>query len=448
MATHYGNMKSLFDSTINECHNVIFNVAVTTNDVYTLREMLKLQDIKEFVVAMQKEIDDHQSREHWEMFLRVNIRNGAKTIRSVWTFKVKRYPDGRILKHKVRLNAHGGMQMWGVDYWETYAPVVNWISVRLLTVLSLIHNLETKSIDFVLAFPQATLERYVFMKLPYGFEYGQREKYVLKLKKSLYGLSDASYNWFNKLKEGLESEGYVRSEVDQCVFLREDSVILVYVDDMIALLKDKKTLEKLVASLKEKDFILTDEGSLDKYLGVDVKKKKDGGLELVQPFLIERILTLLGIKDDKMHNSKPTPAVRPLLNKDLNGEKRENSWNYRTAIGMLTYLQGTTRPDISMPVHQCARFSVNPMLSHERAVKRIGKYLLGTKDHGIAFKPNDSYVLECYVDADFANGWDTENPDDPDNVLSRTGFIIFYVGCPLVWASRMQTEIALSTAES
>ena len=170
MATHYGNMKSLFDSTINECHNVIFNAAVTTNDVYTLREMLKLLDIKEFVVAMQKEIDDHQSREHWEMFLRANIPKGAKTILSVWAFKVKRYPDGRILKHKARLNAHGGMQRWGVDYWETYAPVVNWISVRFLMVLSLIHNLETKSIDFVLAFPQATLERDVFMEQPYGFE--------------------------------------------------------------------------------------------------------------------------------------------------------------------------------------------------------------------------------------------------------------------------------------
>ena len=135
-----------------------------------------------------------------------------------------------------------------------------------------------------------------------------------------------------------------------------------------------------------------------------MKKKKDGGLEHVQPFLIERILTLLGIKYDKIHNSKPTPAVRPLLNKDLNGENRKNSWNYRTAIGMLTYLQGTTRPDVSMPVHQCARFSVNPMLSHERAVKRIGRYLLGTKDCGIAFKPNDTYGLECYVNADFANG--------------------------------------------
>ena len=122
----------------------------------------------------------------------------------------------------------------------------------MLLVLSIIHKLDTKSIDFVLAFPQASLERDVFMEMPYGFEFGERGKYLLKLKKNLYGLSDASYNWFNKLKEGLESEGCIRSEVDQCVFLREDSVILVYVDDMIELSKDKEALNKLVSNLKEK----------------------------------------------------------------------------------------------------------------------------------------------------------------------------------------------------
>ena len=448
LATHYGKVKQLFDSTINECHNVIFNATVNNNDVYTLKQMLKLPDIKEFVIAMQKEIQEHQSRDHWELHLRKDMPQGSKTILSVWAFKVKRYPDGRILKHKARLNAHGGMQRWGVDYWETYAPVVNWISVRLLLILSVIHSLETKSIDFVLAFPQATLERDVFMELPYGFEYGEKGKHVLKLKKNLYGLADASYNWFNKLTEGLESEGFVRSEVDQCVFLREDVVILVYVDDMIALSKDKNALDDLVKNLNKKNFILTDEGSLDKYLGVDVKRKKGGSLELVQPFLIERILILLGMKDESVRNINPTSAIKLLLNKDLKGENRKNKWNYRTAIGMLTYLQGTTRPDISMAVHQCVRFSVSDKLSHEIAIKRRDRYLLGTQDRGIAFKPDNTHGLDCYVDADFAGGWDKENPDGPDSVLSRTGYIVFYAGCPLVWASRMQTKIALSTAES
>ena len=206
---------------------------------------------------------------------------------------------------------------------------------------------------------------------------------MLKLKKNLYGLADASYNWFQKLSEGLEAEGFVKSEVDQCVFIRKDSVILVYVDDTIARAEDEKVLNKLVTNFKKQGYTLTDEGTLTKYLGVDVKARASGGFELTQTFLIQRIIELLGLEGESKHNTKPTLAGKPLLNKDENGELRRNSWNYRQAIGMLTYLQGTTRPDIAMAVHQCARFSQDPKLLHERAVKLIGRYLLGTKDKGI-----------------------------------------------------------------
>ena len=90
-----------------------------------------------------------------------------------------------------------------------------------------------------------------------------------------------------------------------------------------------------------------------------------------------------------------------------------------------------------MAVDQCARFSSNPMLSHEIAVKRIRRYLLGTKNLGIVYNPDMKKGLECYVDADFAGGWAKADADNPDNVLSRTGYIIMYAGCPLIWASRM-----------
>ena len=447
--THFHNMNLLFDGTINNCHHMVLATLAPQNDVYSLSQMLKLKDIKEFVLAMLKEINDYESRDHWELVLRKDLPAGAKTILSVWAFKRKRHPDGQVYKHKARLNAHGGMQRWGVDYWETYAPVVNWISIRLLLILTVVHKLETKSIDFVLAFPQAELKRNVFMELPYGFRYGKKGQYVLRLKKNLYGLADASLNWFKKLTEGLEAEGFVKSDVDQCVFIRKDCVILVYVDDMIAISRENKILDDLVNNLKKKNYILTDEGSLTKYLGVDVKYKNDGGFEITQPFLIQRIIDVLGINDnDSQCNTRPTPAVKPLLHKDLEGLPRNNSWNYRTAIGMLTYLQGTTRPDISMAVHQCARFSMNPKLSHERTVKRIGRYLLGTANRGIMYSPEMKKGLECYVDADFAGGWAKADANNPDNVLSRTGYIITYAGCPLIWASRMQTEISLSTAES
>ena len=80
--------------------------------------------------------------------------------------------------------------------------------------------------------------------------------------------------------------------------------------------------------------------------------------------------------------------------------------------------------------------------------KRIGRYLLGTKDKGIHFTPDPNRGLECFVDADFAGSWNANDAQNPENVLSRTGFVIMYAGCPIHWMSKLQTEIALSTTEA
>ena len=150
-----------------------------------------------------------------------------------------------------------------------------------------------------------------------------------------------------------------------------------------------------------------------------------------------------------MHtNSKSTPVGKPVLDKDLEGKPRKLSWKYRTAVGMLTYLQGNSRPEISMAVHQTARFCNDPKLSHEKAIMRIGRYLLHTKDKGIIYEVDRSKGLECYVDADHAGGWSQASSDDAETVMSRTGFVIMYANCPILWRSSLQTEIALSTAEA
>ena len=114
--------------------------------------MLKQPDAAEFIKVMLKETDDHESRGHWEVIPRRDKPSQAKTILAIWAFKRKRFPDGRINKWKARLCAHGGMQTHGVNYWDTYAPTVNWISIRFLLVIAQILELDTKAIDFVLAF--------------------------------------------------------------------------------------------------------------------------------------------------------------------------------------------------------------------------------------------------------------------------------------------------------
>ena len=131
-----------------------------------------------------------------------------KTIQAIWSFKRNCFPDGTLNKHKARLCAHGGMQQWGVNYWETYAPVVNWISVQFLLILSKLAGLESRTINFVLSFPQADLDVPVYMEPPIGMEVpgseGYNKLYVLRLGNLLYSLKKATANWYDMLKKGLE----------------------------------------------------------------------------------------------------------------------------------------------------------------------------------------------------------------------------------------------------
>ena len=117
-------------------------------------------------------------------------------------------------------------------------------------------------------------------------------------------------------------------------------------------------------------------------------------------------------------------------------------------VGKLSYLAKHTRPDIEYAVHQCARYQSNPNKAHENAIKRICRYLLKTKDQGITFTPTDDLTkITAFVDADFCDGCN-KTSEDPNGCRSRTGYVIYYNGCPIIWKSKLQTEIALSTTEA
>jgi hypothetical protein len=144
-----------------------------------------------------------------------------------------------------------------------------------------------------------------------------------------------------------------------------------------------------------------------------------------------------------------TPALKTrVLHKDTQGEPFDESFHYRSIIGKLNYLEKSTRPDLSFAVHQCKRFCSEPKKSHATAMKYIGRYLALTKDKGIHAIPN-SKGFECYVDASHAGDWkQTAAIDDPSTARSRTGYVIQFAGYTVVWALKIQTEIALSVTEA
>jgi hypothetical protein len=312
----------LMDNTFNHFPLFAFAAQAEQNEVYTFKEAMKQDDAKDFIQAMTKEIDDHESRNHWTMMLRSDMPVNAKTILSIWSFKRKRHPDGRLNKHKARICAHGGMQQWGIDYWETYSPVVNWISVRALLAISAIHGLPTTSIDFVLAFPQADLDTDVFMEIPIGFSRDLRQTHVLKLNKSLYGLKQASSNWYKHLTSSLSKRNFSQSKNDRCVFFKKGIIVLVYVDDCIIIGKSQSDIKSFVDSLRSgnENFDFTEEGSLEQYLGVDTNRTETNFFEMRQPFLIDKILKIIS---NDASNPRKVPALKDPLNKDDQGPERK-----------------------------------------------------------------------------------------------------------------------------
>ncbi len=194
----------LFDDTINDfCHHIM--AFTTLNESFTYAQMLCKSNHKHFFEAMEIELDDHESQKHWALMLRKDLPIESKTIMAIWLFKQKRFPDSTLNKHRACLCARGGQQTWGQDYWDTYAPVVTWASIRLLLIVAKIHGLQSKGIDFVLTFPQADLDVLVYMEWPADANPVDVpdidcRRYILKLNKSLYGLKQEGFNWFKKYK--------------------------------------------------------------------------------------------------------------------------------------------------------------------------------------------------------------------------------------------------------
>jgi hypothetical protein len=223
-------------------------------------------DSAQFIKAMSNKIEDHESHHHWEIVRQNTIPPRHKTIQAIWSFKRKRFPNGTLNKHKARLCPHSGMQQWGVSYWEMYSPVVNMLTVHLLLALCNIHGLESESINFILVFPQADLVIDIWMELPLGCvisgKADELQTYVLKLKKSLYGLKQASLNWFEKLKQGLVDWGFTPSEINPCFYHKENMVLLTYVDDCIIISPLKESIDHLILSMQsgQENFKLTDKG--------------------------------------------------------------------------------------------------------------------------------------------------------------------------------------------
>ena len=239
-----------------------------------------------------------------------------------------------------------------VDDAESYAPVVQWSTIRFFLVLSMMMNWVTISVDWICAFPQTPLEKPMCVQTPRGFLNKHGKNGCLKLAKSLYGSKFAPRLWYQYLRKALIKLGLRECPFDKCLFYRPGLLMTSYADDAGIAAPKRKHVEDFVEELRAEGFELEIEGDFTEYLGIGIEEKADGTRHMTQKGLIQKI-----VEATKMKGCKPnwTPAKREALGTDPDGERWDNKeWNYASVVGMLLHVSNNARPDVTFAVSQVA----------------------------------------------------------------------------------------------
>ncbi|GJT42610.1 putative ribonuclease H-like domain-containing protein [Tanacetum coccineum] len=296
----------------------------------------------------------------------------------------------------------------------------------------------TKWMDVKSAFLYGKIEEEVYVCQPPGFEDLDFPDRVYKVEKALYGLHQAPRAWYETLSTYLLDNGFQRGKIDKTLFIRRDKgdilLVQVYVDDII-FGSTKKSLCTEFEKMMHKKFQMSSMGELTFFLGLQVKQKEDG-IFISQDKYVTEILKKFGFTDVKTA-STPMETQKPLL-KDEDGEEVDVHL-YRSMIGSLMYLT-SSRPDIMFAVCACARYQVNPKVSHLHAVKRIFRYLKGQPKLGLWYLKDSPFDLVAYTDSDYAGA--------SLDRKSTTGGCQF-LRCRLIsWQCKKQTVVANSTTKA
>jgi transposase InsO family protein len=415
-------------------------------------DAVKSKDKAKWKDAMQSELASLTSNNTWELVPRPTHQ---RPIGCRWVYALKKDERGQVVRYKARLVAKGYSQRHGVDYDETYAPVANLNSIRTVLAVCCSRGMLIEQCDVDTAFLYGDLVEEIYMELPEGMSdlVGGAEidasggTLVCRLRKSLYGLKQASRVWNETINQHLQTLGFSPTAADPCVYTRGEGhewcIICLYVDDMLI----ASCNPSIIAAIKRdiaKKFQIKDLGRARFILGIEIDyDESKQHLSIVQQAYTETVIARFG-----QANAKPslTPIDTSLHLTKADGatadedKKAMKNKPYRSLVGSLMYLAIGTRPDIAVAVAKLSRFLENPGPLHWAAGIKVVRYLLKTKDIGITYDGTKGTQLLAYSDADWAG--------DRDDRRSVSGTILLMCGAPVVWRASFQKTVALSSTEA
>ena len=366
-----------------------YDIGSVTNPI-NYEEAVSCPQSELWLDAMRDEIQSMRHNGVWELN---ELPEGHRPIGCKWVYKTKRDSKGKVEKFKARLVAKGFTQREGVDYEATFSPVSSKDSFRVIMALVAHFDMELHQMDVKTAFLNGDLNEEVYMMQPEGFVANDSGTLVCRLKKSIYGLKQASRQWYLKFHSVVASYGFVENKVDQCIYCkvsgRKFIFLILYVDDILLASSDLGLLHETKRMLS-KNFDMKDLGEASFVLGIEIHRNRSCRLlGLSQRAYVDRILERFNIQLCK-------PGIAPVCkgdklslsqcpHSDIEKAQMKNV-PYASALGSIMYAQVCIRPDIAFATGLLGRYQSNPGHDHWVAAKKVMRYLKRTKDYMLIYK--------------------------------------------------------------
>lgn len=381
--TSYNSFSQAFLSTVigdPQCYSVDFLDSFANMVKVSEPHMYKqaVRDSK-WQEAMDLELTALEKNHTWIL---TDLPSDKKAIGSKWVFKLKHKPDGSIERYKARLVAKGYNQVKEKDYKHTFSPVTKFTTVRGLLALATIKQWPVHQLDINNTFLHGFLDEEIYMSPPEGYDRAKPGQVCL-LKRSLYGLKQASRQWNVEHTKFLVLHGFKQSKQDYSLFTKNvhNGIItaLVYVDDLILTGDDEKSIVHIKNLLHEK-FTIKDLGLVRYFLGLEISRSSQGMLIHQRKYIMDLL------KDAQLLDCKPAlfPLPRGLKLSLHEGDIFPDPEKYIRLVGRLLFLN-LTRPDISYAVQHLSQFMSAPKVPHFQAVLHVLHYLRGTISTGLFY---------------------------------------------------------------